>query len=531
MEYMDNNFTQGTARQRYSKLKQHREHFLDRAEECSELTIPSLIQPDGFTDSSDLYNPFQSVGARGVNNLASKLLLLLLPPNSPFFRLSIAGKAKEDLQQRAELKSEVEKSLATIEREVTNKIEQLALRVSVFEALKHLIVAGNVLTYLPKKGSMRVFPLTQYVCQRDSSGNVCEIIVQEKMSVMALDKDVAAQVMTDPNYKKDEEVELYTHVYKLPNDEFYVCQEANGVKIPSSIGTFKKDRLPYQALRMIRVDNEDYGRGYVEEFLGDLKSLEGLSQSLVESAAASSKVVFLVRPNAVTRKKDLSLSRNGDIITGTAEDVSVLQAQKQFDLQVVERMIQKLEERLSFAFLLHTAIQRQAERVTATEVQLIANELNDALGGVYGILTTEFQLPYINTKLSMLREQKLLPNLPKELVKTKIIVGMEALGRASDRLRLLQFMADLSNTLGAETLGRYINLGDAIKKFAVANGIDTAGLIKSEEQIQQEAQAQQQASFQQALQDPRVLTKAGETLSNAGATVNQNGELEIPQEE
>ena len=66
----------------------------------------------------------------------------------------------------------------------------------------------------------------------------------------------------------------------------------------------------------------------------------------------------------------------------------------------------------------------------------------------------------------MLKQQKLLPDLPKELVKTKIIVGMEALGRASDRLRLLQFMSDLSNTLGAETLARYINLDDAIKKFA-----------------------------------------------------------------
>ena len=76
---MDNDFTQGTARQRYSKLKQHREHFLDRAEECSELTIPSLIQPDGFTDSSDLYNPFQSVGARGVNNLASKFYYYYFP--------------------------------------------------------------------------------------------------------------------------------------------------------------------------------------------------------------------------------------------------------------------------------------------------------------------------------------------------------------------------------------------------------------------------------------------------------------------
>jgi len=489
---MDNDFTQGTARQRYSKLKQHREHFLDRAEECSELTIPSLIQPDGFTDSSDLYNPFQSVGARGVNNLASKLLLLLLPPNSPFFRLSIAGKAKEDLQQRAELKSEVEKSLATIEREVSNKIEQLALRVSVFEALKHLIVAGNVLTYLPKKGSMRVFPLSQYICQRDSSGNVCEIIVQEKMSVMALDKDIAAQIMSDPNYKKDEEVELYTHVYKLPNDEFYVCQEANGIKIPSTIGKFKKDRLPYQALRMIRVDNEDYGRGYVEEFLGDLKSLEGLSQSLVESAAASSKVVFLVRPNAVTRKKDLSLSRNGDIITGTAEDVSVLQAQKQFDLQVVERMIAKLEERLSFAFLLHTAIQRQAERVTAQEIRFMAEQLETAMGGIYSLLSLEFQLPLVQLLMKRMSQTKEIPALPKGSVKPTIITGIEALGRGNDLQKLREFIAEFVNLAQVNPqVMQTLNPSDLIKRIATGLGIETEGLIKSDEQMQAEMMAQQ----------------------------------------
>jgi len=113
---------QDTAKERYEKLKQDREHFLDRAQECSELTIPSLLPPDGFHSSSDLYNPFQSVGARGVNNLASKLLLLLLPPNSPFFRLSIAGNAKKELETQKDLKSEIEKSLATIEREVSAKI-------------------------------------------------------------------------------------------------------------------------------------------------------------------------------------------------------------------------------------------------------------------------------------------------------------------------------------------------------------------------------------------------------------------------
>jgi hypothetical protein len=48
---------------------------------------------------------------------------------------------------------------------------------------------------------------------------------------------------------------------------------------------------------MIRVDSESYGRSFVDEVIGDLKSLEGLSQALVESAAASAKMVFLVKPN------------------------------------------------------------------------------------------------------------------------------------------------------------------------------------------------------------------------------------------
>ena len=98
---MDNEVVtrQNTAKERYETLKQDRQYFLDRARECSELTIPSLIPDEGFTKSSDLYNPFQSVGARGVNNLASKLLLLLLPPNAPFFRLQVSGDAKKEMEQ------------------------------------------------------------------------------------------------------------------------------------------------------------------------------------------------------------------------------------------------------------------------------------------------------------------------------------------------------------------------------------------------------------------------------------------------
>ena len=129
-----------TAKERYEAMREYRENFLNRARECSELTLPAVLPDDSMTHSSELYTPYQSVGARGVNNLASKLLLLLLPPNQPFFRLVTKGETKEQIEQTPEMKTEIERGLAKIEREVMSEIEQLAIRVPVFEALKHLII-------------------------------------------------------------------------------------------------------------------------------------------------------------------------------------------------------------------------------------------------------------------------------------------------------------------------------------------------------------------------------------------------------
>ena len=107
---------------------------------------------------------------------------------------------------------------------------------------------------------------------------------------------------------------------------------------------------------------------------------------MVESAAASSKVVFMVRPNSSTKKIELSRASNGDIITGSRDDVSTLQVEKQYDLRVVSEAIQRFEERMSYAFLLNSAVQRDADRVTAEEIRYMANELETALGGVYSLL-------------------------------------------------------------------------------------------------------------------------------------------------
>ena len=75
------------SREKFSKLDADRSAVLDRARECSKLTIPSVVTDDGHTESDDLDTPYQAVGSRLVHNLASKLLLALLPPNASFFRL------------------------------------------------------------------------------------------------------------------------------------------------------------------------------------------------------------------------------------------------------------------------------------------------------------------------------------------------------------------------------------------------------------------------------------------------------------
>ena len=118
----------------------------------------------------------------------------------------------------------------------------------------------------------------------------------------------------------------------------------------------------------------DYGRGHCEAFLGDLKSLEGLTRAILEGSSASAKMLFLVSPSGTTRASAISKAPNGAIIEGNAGDVSVLQANKFADFRIAFETMNRIETRLQFAFLLNSSVQRQAERVTATEVQLVANE-------------------------------------------------------------------------------------------------------------------------------------------------------------
>lgn len=486
----------------YEQMAADRDAFLSRARSCAELTIPTLMPPEGHTGSTQYDTPYQSVGARGVNNLASKLLMTLLPPNQAFFRLTIDDYDLVELGGDA--RGKAEEALARIERSATQVIESKAIRVPTFEALKQLIVSGNVLVHLPPKSGMKVFRLDRYVVNRDTMGNILKIITKETIAYEALPKDVMEALLENPEYQVDtnkKECDIYTCVKRV-GKKYEVHQEVHDIIIPSSKGSYTEDKLPWMALRFIAIDGSNYGRSFCEEIVGDLKSLEALTRAIVEGSAASSKLLFMVRPNGTTKMRSIADAPNGGIVSGDANDVTTLQANKFNDFRVAQETMRGITERLSFSFLLNSSVQRQAERVTAEEVRYMAQELETALGGIYSVLSQEFQVPLVNLLLAKMQKEGKMPKFPKDTLKPQIVTGLEALGRGQDLNKLSTFLQYLQ-PLGQEVIARELNIDDYIDRLGASLGIDTQGLVKSEEQKAQEqeaaeAQMQQQQMMQMA---------------------------------
>jgi len=498
------------AKSRYDRLSSDRSQFLNSARQASDLTLPYLIREDEhFTKGSlKLTTPWQSTGAKGVVTLASKLMLALLPPQTSFFKLQVNDiNLPEELGP--EIRSEMDLSFAKIERTIMESIAASTDRVVVHQALKHLVVAGNALIFMSKEG-LKLYPLNRYVVDRDGNGNVIEIVTKETISKKLLKKSY-------PNYKEEptnqvsdnttgpnDECDIYTHVM-LDNNRWVWHQEVYDQILPKSMGKAPIDSNPWLVLRFNHVDGEVYGRGRVEEFMGDLKSLEALSQAMVEGSAAAAKVVFTVSPSSTTKPATLAKAGNGAIIQGRPDDIGVIQVGKTADFQTAYQMIGSLTQRLSEAFLIMNV--RDSERTTAEEVRMTQLELEQQLGGLFSLLTVEFLVPYLNRKLSVAQKTGEIPRLPKGgIVRPTIVAGINALGRGQDRESLGQFLQIIAQTIGPEAIGQFINTDEVIKRLAAASGIDVLNLVKSmeEQQGEQQQAMQQQQAMAAQQQQPQM---------------------------
>ena len=514
----------------YQRLSRKRDEVLRRARSCAELTIPALMPPEGHTEGAELLTPHQGFGARGVNNLASKLLLALMPPNQTFYKFQVDDDVRKELeaadeQSDTDAMAAVEKQLSQIEQRILEHIEASSDRTTMYEAIRHLIVTGNGMIYMPNKGGMAFYRLDQYVVERDKMGQVLQGIIKETRDRSTVSERIEALIDTEPTADGHEEVDIYTW-FKFEADDddgtdgqWKVHQEVNDKKVPKSDGTYPKDSPAFIPLRWSSVANEDYGRSLVYEHIGDIRTLEGLSQSTNEFAANASKIIWLVNPGGVTDFAEINEAESGEAVSGREQDIASLGLDKTVDFRIVESRMATIESRLQQSFLLTASVQRDAERVTATEIRLMARELEDALGGVYSVLSQEFQTPYINRKLAQLQDRQAIPDFPKDTVKPRVTTGLEALGRGHDLNKLSAFLGDLANLPQgvAQQVIATIDTRNLMNRLATAHGLDTHGLIKSRQEV---ASEQQQGMMQQLTQDagPGI---AQEVVRQAGQSQQQ----------
>jgi hypothetical protein len=494
----------------YDRLSSARSPYLQRARDCSKYTLPWLLPPQGASGHTRLRVTYSSFGARCVNSLASKLLLALFPPRQAFFRLTIS-KPLEDQLGGKEMQAEIQKALAGIEAQVTEEINSTPTRTPSGEAIKHLLVGGNVLVHLlPDDGGLKVFPLHSFVCKRDKSGNPLAMYVEERVSPMALPAELRKVIEAKVKAKSrsaEDSLALYTGIV-LEDGKWEVSQEIEGIELMESRGTYPLDACPWFPLRWIPDSTGDYGRGLVEDYLGHLISLESLTASLVKGTAVAAKVIFLRNPNAVTKATKVTQAETGAVVDGKPDDIVALQVGKQADFATARQLVQDLKEELAYAFVMNQAVQRNAERVTAEEIRFMAQELDTTLGGNYSTLSMDFQLPYLRRLMLQMQRAGKLPALPQKALRPVIVTGLDALGRGADLDNLRALVKDVVDLGGPQALDTYVNFDNLLTRLATARGVQSEGLVKSKEEVEA---AQQQAQMAQMVEKlgPNAINQVG----------------------
>ena len=494
------------AKARYEQLKAGRNTILERGRKNSDLTIPGLIPADGQNSDTSFSQPYQSLGARCVNNLAAWMLVTQFPPDSPFARISVHEDTAQELGNKL---SEVETALARISSKAHMRVETMSMRPIMMEIFRHLIVGGNALLHVPLEAvPPRMWRLDQYVVMRDERGRLLEAVIHEKVYPSTLDEATRAAVGVeyDPADEKQKLVDVYTHV-KLEGEDLVDYQEINEKLVPGSEGKAPRAEAGWMALRWQAVPGSDYGRAHVSEYIGDLMSLEDLSKAIIQFAAVASRITYMVDPNSMIDIDELNAAETGEYVTGYVDKIKALGLEKSQGFQVASNVAERLELRLSHAFMLQSGTVRNAERVTAEEIRAMAQELENVLGGVYTVMSAELQLPLIKRLLYALARENEAPDLPDN-VQPVIVTGFEALGRNHAANKLRMWLSDMADTYGPRMIGQITDSTEVGRRLASNYGLeDFDSLIKSQDQLAEENEAAQaQAATQAAVP---AIAKAG----------------------
>lgn len=490
-------YTEQTAKGRWGDLDSKRQSFISRCECYAGYTLPKICLPSGYDQQNfELQHDWQALGAQGVNHLSNKLVLALFAPSRPFFRLDANAKLRDQLANAGQSIASASAELAAAEMDAVKEMDRKNMRTKIYDAMKHIVITGNALMILEDDG-MRVVGIKSYCVKRDVYGRVIEGILKERVQRLALKPTVLDYMGQNLHCDADDCVEMYHWWCRGEDGKYTETVWIDCTKLPEQFGgVYSESDLPYRAITWDLASGDDYGTGLVEDYAGDFLALSQMSKAIVQAAMLASQFRWIVDPNSLTDANAVAASQNGDVLTGTATNFSILQA-KGGDIPVLFQSASTYINRIGQAFLLQSAVTRQAERVTKEEILRNADELETSLGGAYSRIAVDVQMPLAYYLLKSVNKSVMGSDL-----EPVIVTGLAALSRTGDRDNLILLVQDIAafDGLSPQTKMRF-NDANVFAALCSARGLATETYLLSDAQYQRRvAQQQQQVMDMQAQQ-------------------------------
>jgi hypothetical protein len=508
---------------RFKILDSLRTSKLERARYCSSLSVPSLLPPKGWNEQMQLPQPYSSVSARGVTAMASRMLSALLPLNDmPFFKFEMSSGVTPD--------PDIGGFLENLSYQVFTKLSSGNLRETIYQALQHLIVIGDALLIMEDDMNFRLIRIDRFVCRRNVYGDIEEIIYVEYESIPeALESnDFLVSSSLDPENKQGYRA-IYTMI-KMVDDEWQVeTQDKDGNVLGS--GSYKVP--PFVMLRWSGIPGENYGRSHCEDIIGDIKALEGFTEGLISGIAAASIFWMGVDPTGITEIDDMAGAPSGNFVSSRPNEVYTISPATTMNPQIqsTQAGVEILRKEIGRAFLLDSASMPTGERVTATAVRMVGQELEHVLGGAFSAIARDLMVPIVRRTVFVMvsrgdvdpRLRDLFEGGEDELLSIEIVTGLQALSRDSDLQKLMQ-MGEMVRNLPeqAASMFRWDQYG---KSLITSLGFDANQWVKTEEEVRAEMAAAAQAQAQ--MESEAIATQSNNQAVND--TMQQAAMMDLEQ--
>ena len=497
----------------FTKLKAKRSSWETNWELCAKYTMPQMYLEDSVRESGvepeDLVIG-DSIGYECLNNFISQILKIAFPAQGAFFRVTKKKGNTPNFDLLAKNKHDA--IFRSLEDESMTALYRKGLHAQKTMLLGTMLCLGDVVYKIPKaKGEkIQVYDLNDVVIKRRRNGNVTDMIICEEVEFKYLPEDarVILQTKGKRKYSMDDVVKHYTHVCLNDHNKKTVKYSVDDISLDTAENFTPSELCEYQIGSLTLKRGSNYAVGVVQQYLPDIHKANVYADTATDTAVVGSLVNWAIDPKANIRPEEFANREQGQPFGVKPADVQAIQANVGQHLQITQSMYNDIVQKLSRVFLLPNAVQRDAERVTAQEIRMVSQRLEETHNGLKAMIAENLQRPLAHLGLDAIDDEEL--NKYKGEVEISVVTAMEAQSRSMELDNMMASIGDTTvfNSVPPQVAER-MKLPEVLNTIFTSRNTNADTFIKTEEEFQAEQQAMaEREQAQQAQGQPQAPSQS-----------------------